>query len=201
MVMAVSAIVTAGCEIAYPLLTRWVIDAVEQGITRVQLWQAAALYAINTIVISLSICGFVRMGGLLQSNISHDVRHDGFSRLQSSPFSYFDRRPIGWLMARMTSDCDRLSAELAWGLLDSIWGLTMMLGIIIAMLILSPMLAGITLAVIPALIYASLFFQQRLLSSARESTRINSRVTASYNVSICTLRGAERSDCRTYRWR
>lgn len=183
-VMATAAVITAGCEIAYPLLTRWVIDSVEQGITRNQLWRAAALYAVITVIISLSICGFVRMGGLLQSRISHDVRRDGFARLQSLSFSYFDRRPVGWLMARMTSDCDRLSSVLVWGLLDTIWGLSMMIGIAIAMMILSPLLAGVVLVVMPVLLYASLFFQNRLLASARESARINSRVTASYNESI-----------------
>ena len=55
------------------------------------------------------------------------------------------------MMARMTSDCERLSNILAWGFLDLIWGTTMMLGIALAMLIMSPKLALITLAVIPFL--------------------------------------------------
>jgi len=182
--LAICAIVIAACEIIYPLITRWVIDALEQGIGREQLQQAVLLYACNTLLIALCICGFVRVGGYLQSFISHDIRRDGFARLQSLSFSYFDHRPVGWLMTRMTSDCDRLSSILVWGLLDSIWGLTLMIGIIIAMFVLSPLLACVALVVMPLLIGASMYFQHRLLRSARESTRINSRVTASYNESI-----------------
>ena len=42
-------------------------------------------------------------------------------------FAFYDRRPVGWLMARMTSDCERLSNILTWGLLDLVWGGALML--------------------------------------------------------------------------
>ena len=35
------------------------------------------------------------------------------------PFAYYDFRPVGWLMARMTSDCERLSNISGLGLAGS----------------------------------------------------------------------------------
>ena len=87
-------------------------------------------------------------------------------------------------MARMTSDCERLSNILAWGMLDLVWGSTMMLGIAISMLLMDVSLALIVLSVLPVLAWISLKFQQRILKSARLVRKTNSRITGSYNESI-----------------
>ncbi len=182
--LGVCALVTAAMEVSYPLITRAVIDTVARGGQLHDLTGYALLYALTTVIVVISIGGFIRIGGLLQSLISHDIRRDGFARLQELSFSYFNQRPVGWLMARMTADCDRLSNILVWGFLDTVWGLAMMLGIGVAMIWLNPFLALIVLAILPVLGMASVFFQRRLLRSARAATAINSRVTASYNEAI-----------------
>jgi ATP-binding cassette subfamily B protein len=98
--------------------------------------------------------------------------------------SFFDHRPVGWLTARMTSDCERLSNILTWAFLDSVWGLAVMLGTAVTLLVLQAKLALCILASVPALAWLSARFQKRLLVSAREVRRLNSRVTANYNESI-----------------
>jgi len=178
------AIATAAMEISYPLITGSVVDAVAADAQSSTLWQYALLYALTTVVIGVSIGGFIRIGGKLKNRISYDIRCDGFENLQALSFSYYNHRPVGWLMARMTADCDRLSNILVWGFLDAVWGFTMMIGIIIAMFWLHPQLATVVLCVMPVLAVASVYFQRRLLSSARAATVINSRITASYNESI-----------------
>lgn len=192
LLLAVCAMITAAMEISYPLITRAVIDTVAahvdngaaQYLKTEELMRYAVLYGLTTLMITLSIGGFIRISGLLESRISHDIRRDGFINLQALSFSYFNHRPVGWLMARMTADCDRLSSILVWGLVDTIWGLTLMLGISIAMIWLDATLALVVLSILPILAIASAFFQRRLLQSARAATGINSRVTASYNEAI-----------------
>jgi len=182
--LGVCAIVTAAMEICYPLITRSVVDSVASSVHSSVLWKYALFYALTTIVITLSIGGFIRIGGKLQSRISYDIRQDGFANIQALSFSYFNTRPVGWLMARMTADCDRLSNILVWGFLDAVWGFAMMIGIVIAMFWLHPLLATVVLCVMPALALASVYFQRLLLISARAATVINSRITASYNEAI-----------------
>ncbi|MDA0955315.1 MAG: ABC transporter ATP-binding protein [Proteobacteria bacterium] len=112
------------------------------------------------------------------------MRRDAFNQLQDLSFAYFDRRPVGWLMARMTSDCERLSNILAWGLLDLAWGATVMSGALVAMLLMAPNLTVTVVAVVPLLALASLRFQQRILSTARDVRRYNAQLTANFNETV-----------------
>ncbi len=144
-------------------------------------------------MLGCSVAGFIWFGGKLRTHIAHVIRMDGFCNLQRLSFSYYDYRPVGWLMARMTSDCERLSNILAWGMLDLVWGLTMMIGIAIAMVVMDLSLALIVLSVLPVLAWISMHFQHRILKSARQVRKTNSRITGSYNESIMGSRPARHS--------
>ena len=182
--LAVFAFTTACAEVAYPLITRGVIDEVEALGAAANLWPYAIYYVLTTAIIAASIGGFIRIGGKIRTYVSHDIRRDGFDNLQRLSFSYYDHRPVGWLMARMTSDCERLSNILAWGFLDLIWGSTMMIGISACMLYMNAKLALAVLAIIPVLAWVSAKFQRHILRSARTVRATNSRITASYNEAI-----------------
>ncbi|MEM7101280.1 MAG: ABC transporter ATP-binding protein [Pseudomonadota bacterium] len=185
--LATFAVLTALMEVAYPLITKGVIDEVNayynEGVDP-QLWIWGVAYLVCTIIICLSIGGFIWMAGKIRTQIAHDIREDGFENLQKLSFSFYDHRPVGWLMARMTSDSERLSNILAWGFLDLVWGLTIMAGIAIAMLVMSWKLALVVLAVLPVLAWISARFQRRILTSARTVRSTNSRITGNYNEAI-----------------
>ncbi len=183
-ILASCAALTALMDVAYPLITRGVVDAVAAEGTQAQLWPYLLAYAACTVTLSLSVGGFIWAGGKIRTHVSYDIRQEGFENLQRLSFSFYDFRPVGWLMARMTSDCERLSNILAWGVLDFVWGVTVMTGIAIAMLIMNAKLALLVLMIIPVLLWVSAKFQKRILGSAREVRRTNSRITASYNESI-----------------
>ena len=182
--LAVSAFFTATAEIAFPLITRSVIDDISVHGADANLLLYGGWYAFFTMMLACSVVGFIWFGGKLRTHVAHDIRMDGFNNLQRLSFSYYDYRPVGWLMARMTSDCERLSNILAWGMLDLFWGSTMMLGIAIAMLLMDVSLALIVLSVLPVLAWISLNFQKRILKSARLVRKTNSKITGSYNESI-----------------
>jgi ATP-binding cassette, subfamily B, bacterial len=175
---------TALMDVSFPLITRGVIDAVGAHGAATNLWPYVAAYVAATSVLSLSVGCFIWAGGKIRTHISHDIRRDGFENLQRLSFSFYDHRPVGWLMARMTSDSERLANILAWAFLDIIWGVTLMLGIAVAMLVMNVKLALLALAVIPFLAWVSARFQKRMLRSAREVRRTNSRITGTYNESI-----------------
>ncbi|MBC8476630.1 MAG: hypothetical protein H8D52_04750 [Gammaproteobacteria bacterium] len=132
--LACCAFVVATCEITFPLVTRSVIDELTVKGNATDLWFYAGIYAGFCVALALAVIGFLWFGGKLRSHISHDIRRDGFDNLQYLSFAYYDYRPVGWLMARMTSDCERLSNILAWGILDLVWSFTVMAGIAGAML-------------------------------------------------------------------
>ncbi|HIG39163.1 MAG TPA: ABC transporter ATP-binding protein [Gammaproteobacteria bacterium] len=183
-VLATCAVTVAIADIAFPLITRAVIDGIASEGKEFDLIFYAALYFAFVVLLATSVAGFIWFGGKIRTHVSHDIRRDGFLNLQNLSFSYYDFRPVGWLMARMTSDCEWLSNILAWGLLDLIWGSTVMFGIAIAMLFMDFTLAIVVLSVIPVLVWVSIFFQRRMLKSARKVRKTNSKITGSFNESI-----------------
>jgi len=131
---------------------------------------------------------FIRLAGRISTGISHDIRQSGFNHLQELSFSFYDRRPTGWLLARLTSDCDRLSRTIAWGALDVVWGSCMVVAIGVIMLVVNWKLALLVLAVIPALAWVSLIFQRRILNASRAVRKQNSNITAAYSECLAGVR-------------
>jgi ATP-binding cassette subfamily B protein len=182
--LAVFGFLVACADIAFPLITKSVVDAVAKHGRNANLWPYAGAYLACSLLLAGSIGGFVWAGGKLSTHLGHDIRQAAFENVQRLSFAFFDHRPVGWLVARMTSDCERLSANLTWSFLDSVWGATVMLGVVLSMLAINAKLCLYILAVVPLLAWLSGRFQKRILSSARTVRRTNSRLTAAYSEGI-----------------
>lgn len=195
--LAACAVVTAAADVSFPLITRGLIDSIAERGNDAELWPWAMAYAIATLFLGASIGGFVWLGGRIRTHIAHDIRQAAFENVQQLSFAFFDRRPVGWLMARMTSDCERLSNIFAWGILDLVWGVSMMTGAVIAMTFMSPQLMLVVVAIVPLLALASARFKRRILTTARDVRRSNAMITASFNESVTgvlTTRAFNRED-------
>ncbi len=189
--LCVFAVITALVDVSFPLVTRAVVDEVAAKRGDARLLPYALAFGALTCVFAGSVASFIRLAGKVRTHVACDIRRDGFDNLQALSFSYFDRRPVGWLMARMTSDVERLANILAWGVLDLFWGLTLMSGIAVLMVSLDARLALVVLTVVPPLALLSVFFKRRILVSARVVRKTNSRITASYNEAAVGVRTAK----------
>ncbi|MEM6990322.1 MAG: ABC transporter ATP-binding protein [Myxococcota bacterium] len=186
--MAAMGLAVAAVDTAIPVVTGTLIDeAVVSGLTS-KLWGYAALYAAFLVVLGISIFGFIWLAGLIATGVAHDLRRAGFARLQELSFSYFDTRPLGWLVARLTSDAGKISGLLPWLMLDFVWGTAVLLGASVVMLWIDTSLALYVLCIVPPLALVSVFFQRRLLDSSRKVRKTNSKMTASFNEAIVGVR-------------
>jgi len=176
------------CDAAFAFITRWVIDGVIQDGRDANFLLFAGTYFGVTLVLCSCVWLFIYLAGNISNRLAHDIRRDSFDRLQELEFAFFDTRPVGWLISRLTSDCDRLARTIAWGFLDIVWGLSSVFMIAISLLILNWRLALIVLAIVPPVALVSRFFQKRLLLSARDIRQSNSQITARYNESIQGVR-------------
>ncbi len=186
--LAIAAVTIAMCDAAYALVTRWVIDGVMRDGADAPFVHYIAVYLGITLAICTGIWVFIEMAGNLSNRLAHDIRRDSFERLQQLEFAFFDTRPVGWLISRLTSDCDRLARVISWGFLDIVWGLSLVCMIAVSLLIMNWRLGLIVLAVVPPLAVIAKFFQKRMLMSARDIRKYNSQITASYNESIQGVR-------------
>ncbi len=176
------------CDASFAFITRWVIDGVIQQGREANFVLFAGVYFGVTLTLCSCVWMFIYLAGNISNRLAHDIRRDSFDRLQELEFAFFDTRPVGWLISRLTSDCDRLARTIAWGFLDIVWGFSFVVMIAISLLVLNWRLGLIVLAVMPPLAIVSRFFQKRLLFSNRDIRKFNSQITARYNESIQGVR-------------
>lgn len=173
-----------GIDVIFPLMTRYAIDNFVIEGKFEGLWIFAAVYGLLVLIQATNVKLLALNAGSIETGVIYDIRRKGFDNLQQLSFSYYDKTPVGWMMARMTSDVQRLGDTIAWGMVDMVWGFTMMVGIAIVMLFINFRLALISLSVVPLLAIASVYFQQKILKAHRRVRKINSRITGAFNEGI-----------------
>jgi len=178
-------IMVASVDVGLPLLNKVAIDnfVVKQG-TNEELMLFIVAYAILILIQGVMVYAFICQSGKVEMGFSYDVRKRAFEKLQVLSYSYFDKTPIGWIMARMTSDIGRLAEILAWGLIDLIWGFSVMLGTAVVMFVINWQMALLVLMVVPPLAYISVWFQIKILKNSREVRKVNSKITSAFNEGI-----------------
>ena len=186
--LAFAGMVIAAVDVLFPFVTARVIDAASEHGLSPALYRYGVLYALLIVSFSACVGWFIVLAGRVATGVAYDMRTKAFRRLQELSFSYFDARPVGWLVTRLTSDCTKVSSLMPWLMLDLVWGTLTITGIIVAMLYLDTRLAMAVLIIVPPLALVSVFFQRRMLDSSRKVRRMNSQLTASYNECIQGVR-------------
>lgn len=174
----------AGMDIIFPLLTRYAIDNFVAHGDYNGLTLVGVLYGLLALGLGIIVFLFIRHAGKIEMAIVYKLRKDAFEKLQRLSFSYYDKNAVGWMIARTTSDATKISETVAWGVVDLVWGATMMFGVSVVMLIINWKLALVTLITIPVLALVSVFFEKKMLVSYRNVRKINSKITGLFNDGI-----------------
>lgn len=110
----------------------------------------AGLYALS------SLFNYVQqyiMSSVAQDTV-YDLRQDVNEKLEKLPLKYFEGRPNGETLSRMTNDIDTIGSTLQQSLTQFITSIVTILGIIIMMLSISPLLTLISIVSLPLSIFA-----------------------------------------------
>ena len=186
--LAVMAAMCAGADIAIPWLTGRFVDEITAHGRAARLGHIELAYCGVICTLAACIFTFILLAGRITTRVSYDIRKAAFDKLQDLPFSFYDRKAVGWLMARLTSDVGSLSRILGWALLDLVWGSLVLSGVASVMFWLNWRLALLVLVVVPPLLWVSRFFQVRLLRTSRALRKANSHTTAAFNEGIVGVR-------------
>jgi len=186
--LGVSGVLMAGIESVMPIIIGRLIDEATLNGTSGQMWFYGLIYIAMITTISALVWYFIVIAGQAVTGVAYDLRTAGFKRLQALSFSYYDVRPVGWLVTRLTSDCQKLSSLMPWFALDLCWGVSMIVGMTAAMFWLNWRLALVVLTIVPPLVIITLWFQKRLLGSSRLIRKTNSLLTSSFNENIMGVR-------------
>ena len=151
--------VYTGTIVAMPWVIKWAIDGyIATGeLDRVNL-AAAAFLALASVQYVFNYL-HMRLMAFVSQRVLYTLRMDLFKHLQRLSMSYFDRNEVGKVMSRVQNDVQQLQ-EFLFIVVLSVADVLSLVGVMIAMVVLSPKLALITLTVVPVL-FAILVVWQR----------------------------------------
>ncbi len=176
--------ITGVLEIIEPKFTAYIIDTFVNGKDMTNLIPAIIFAVIFLLVFGTSVFFFVKFAGDVEIKMCNRLRIKCFNKLQSLSLSFFDKNAVGWLMARMSSDINKLSGIVSWGMTDSLWGGCLIVSVIVVMFFDNVKLALIALTTLPVIIVFSIYLRNKILTAQRRVRKINSQLTAAYNEDI-----------------
>lgn len=184
-VVAVLSIIAALASLAQPLLVSQVITIVEAGEPLGWLvWVLIGLVVVDGLITGYQHYLLQRTGeGIVLSSRKRLV-----ARILNLPIAEFDTRRTGDLVSRVGSDTTLLRAVLTQGLVEAIGGTVTFIGALIAMLIIDPVLLGLTALVITVAIVTVTLLSQHVRTASHEAQTKVGDVAASVERAISAVR-------------
>lgn len=181
-------VVLAFIDSAFPLMTMYAIDTfiIAGEMETLPIFTGIYLGLIG--LFCLMIYFLVYWGGQLETGITYTLRQAAFRRLQELSYSFYDKTPVGYIMARMTADAERIGDTVAWSFMDIVWSITTIIIIVIVMLFVNPFLTLIALTTMPFMVAFSIFFRKLMLKNQRAIRKQNSKITAAFAEGINSAR-------------
>lgn len=103
------------------------------------------LYAVST------LCTFIQ--GMIMTGVSqkttYRLRKDISEKINRMPMNYFDTKPVGEVLSRVTNDVDTLGQSLNQSATSLITSVTTLIGVLVMMLSISPLMTLVALLILP----------------------------------------------------
>ncbi len=181
----------AGSNLAGPYLLKVAID---RYIATGNLWGlngVAALYILTHLVNWVCSYGQTYYMSWVGQNTLYSLRRDLFSHLQRLGFKFYDSRPAGVIMSRVTNDVQAIQELISGGLVHMISDVIVLGGIVTIMLLMNTRLALVSFLVLPFLTYTAIVFRNRVRRAYRDVRVKIANVNATLQESISGVRVAQ----------
>ena len=177
-------LLSAGVDAVIPLFTRYAVNNFVTPQTTRGIFSFTLAYLSVILFQALTTVLYTRQGMIIEMNMGKHMKDSCFTHLQKLPISFYNSTSVGYILARVMSDTNRISGMIAWVGAMFFWHLFYLIGIFVSMFLLDIKMALIVTAVIPVFILVTLIFQPRLLKANRRMRRANSHIISSFNENI-----------------
>ena len=177
-------IVISVVEVLLPLVQRCAVDHFIEQRSLAGFQTFIAGYVVVIVLQVLSFVFYTLSAMKMEMHMGRDLKKACFVHLQTLSFSYYNVTPVGYILARVMSDTNKISAITAWDMVDILWALTYVLSAFISMAILDLRLALLVMIIVPIIAVLTTYFQKKILFWNRKVRAINSRLTGAYNEGI-----------------
>lgn len=209
MTVVVAALLSTLFNVVSPKLlgnaTSSIFESVTQGSAVNFIYIGQLLVILLGLYLLSAIFSFLQhyiMASVAQLTIA-EMRQDVNEKLSRLPIRYFDRHPHGDILSRAVNDIDNINASLQQALTQVIGSIISVLGIIIMMLLISPVLTLIVLLTIPlSLLVArnvAKYSQTHFVNQQAELGNINTHIEEMFTgYQIVKAFGREKSSLETF---
>ena len=156
MVIVSSALAIIGPYMIGMAVDDYIVDLELSGLGKV-------LIALLFIYLFYSLAMFLQnylMIGIAQNTV-FKLRAQVFNQLHELPIAYFDKRQFGEIMSRITNDVDNVSNTLNTSVIQIFSSVLTLIGTVSVMFYLSPLLAVVTLTIIPMMVFGMKWITKR----------------------------------------
>jgi ATP-binding cassette subfamily B protein len=174
----VAIVVASAVELAQPWITQLAIDH------DIATGDIAGLGRLAALLLVLLLAGFAAeymQTSILQltgQRIMHTIRMQVYAHYQRLDVQFYDKNPVGRLMTRVTTDVDALNDLFTSGVITVFGDVLVLVGIMIAMLVMSWRLALVAFVVLPAIAWVAYWFRTHVRETYRRVRGLIARVNA-----------------------
>jgi ATP-binding cassette subfamily B protein len=182
----VLAALARGAAAVIPYLVGVTIDRIRGGNSN--LWPlAAAIFAAGMINLAFSSSRRL-VAGQVSLGVEYDLRNRMYAHLQSLELGFFDSQQTGQLMSRATVDLQAVRFFLGYGLVFILQSLVTVVVAGALMFTLNPLLALLTLAPMPLIVWIAFRYGKRNRPAAQEVQQRIAELTADVEENVSGVR-------------
>ena len=130
----------------------------------------------------------IRLTNIIGQRVIFDLRSDLFKHIQQLSFSFFDKRPAGSVLVRVTNDVNSLQDLFTNGVINILMDVILVIGITVIMLVLNWKLALAVFFVVPFMFMLTTRLRKRIRRGWQETRTKQARINAHLNESIQGIR-------------
>ena len=152
------------------------------------------LYELTAMVLVLYIIQYVtgifriKYTNLIGQRVIYDLRADLFRHIQKLSFNFYDKRPAGSVLVRVTNDVNSLQDLFTNGVVNLMIDCVQLVGIVIILLLINWKLGLAVIVTVPIMFFISTALRVRIRRAWQEVRMKNSRINSHLNESIQGIR-------------
>ena len=188
LIMVIFGLICSGIDIIWPVYNSYALENYVKKQTVNGIWMFLAVYVATTAIsaiLNYISCSYAMQ---IEVNVNKDMRNKVFRHLQTLSFSFYNQNSVGYIHSRVMSDTSRIGSLVSWTVMDSVWHLSYLVGVVIVMFSVNARLALMVVTILPAIVILFSLFQNRLIKINREVRELNSTITSDFNEGITGAR-------------
>ncbi len=171
-------------NLAEPLFIREAVDrGIVPGDLRILSYVLVALVALRVVAWGASRAQ-IRAMNYTGQKILYDLRQSLFDHIQRLSFGFYDGRPAGKIMSRITNDVNAMGELINAGMINLVSQGLSLAGVVVLMLVLDPGMALITFATVPFLFMVLTTMRGRLEGAWLRNRKAMANINAHLNEMI-----------------